>query len=136
MTCWTLWAVGDQPVRPRAQPDDSPLPRLPASGRVMRIAFLIERLTEPGGSERQCIELARALAETGHEMTVMTVEGCLGVHENQETDQGVSFIRIGGSNVARLMSKVHRKLGQAWNMIRLGIRARRLPPSTVLVPHH
>src|SRR6266566_2189959 len=137
MTCFEPFEVPvSNSVGPRIQKDVSPLPRSPKRGRALMIAFLIERLTEPGGSERQCIELARSLAKLGHQMTVMTVEGSLGVHEDRETDQEVSFIRIGASNGAHLVGKLHQKLGQGWEMIRLGIAARRLPSGTILVPHH
>src|SRR2546430_5243427 len=43
-------------VGPRIDQDVSPLPRPLATGRALTIAFLIEELTEPGGSERQCTE--------------------------------------------------------------------------------
>jgi glycosyltransferase involved in cell wall biosynthesis len=104
--------------------------------RQLVVAFLIEKLTDPGGTERQCVELARALTDLGHQVTVMTVEGSLGVHEKKEIDQKISFVRIGASRFGLWIGQLHPKLGQAWDMIRLGLSARRLPRAAILMAHH
>jgi len=102
----------------------------------LAVTFLIERLTEPGGSERQCVELARALRELGHRVSIVTLEGSLDVHEQRPIDLDIPVIRAGASAFAGWIGKLHPKLGQAWEMTRLGLASRRLARTTLLMPHH
>jgi|SRR2546422_36250 len=104
--------------------------------RIRSIVFLVESLKQPGGTERQCVELARGLAELGHRMTVLTLEGTLGLHSDLSVDRGIDLRQIGRSALGRVLSNLHPKLGQAWDMVRLGIAASRLPRGHLLVPHH
>ncbi len=40
----------------------------------MRIAFAIVKLFQGGGLQRDCVEIARAVARLGHEVTILTAE--------------------------------------------------------------
>jgi glycosyltransferase involved in cell wall biosynthesis len=102
----------------------------------LQIVFLVESLATPGGTERQCVELARGLVELGHSIVILTLEGTLGVHHATLQDRHIEFRSIGRSAVGRYLSRIHPKIGQAWEMVRLGLSAGSLPPEWMLVPHH
>jgi glycosyltransferase involved in cell wall biosynthesis len=104
--------------------------------RPREAAFLIEALVVPGGTERQCVELARGLAATGVRVRLLTLEGGLAVHAPSAEDAAIEVTAIGRSRAARALARVHPKLGQAVDMWRLSRVVRRLPPDCVLVPHH
>src|SRR5437773_11366537 len=100
------------------------------------ILVLIEQLTVPGGSERQCIELARAHAAMGVDVTILALEGTLDVHAPQVTDRCLTLRTIGRSGTARLLGAIHPKLGLAWDMCRLASAARHIPADVVLSHHY
>src|SRR5438270_752377 len=103
---------------------------------VRGILVLIEQLTVPGGSERQCIELARAHAASGIGVTIMTLEGSLDVHAAQSRDERLTLHTIGRSRLARLLATAHAKLGLAWEMRRLARAGRRIHADVVLAHHY
>lgn len=103
----------------------------------VHVALLIESLHNPGGSERQFVELVRGLAALGETVSVWTLEGSLAVHAPKPDDVSIPVTVIGRSGLAALLARVHPKVGQAWDMIRLGLVVRRSTPEEALVmPHH
>lgn len=108
-------------------------PRIPPTPRS--ILVLIEQLTVPGGSERQCIELARAHATSGLDVEILTLEGTLSIHSAHADDERLTLRTIGRSRVADLFGALHPKLGQAWEMRRLA-RAARDSRAEVVLAHH
>ena len=100
-----------------------------------RILVLIDRLNVPGGTERQCIELARAQARRGAEVTILALEGSLGLH-SASSDEQVSLRTIGTSRVASALARIHPKLGLAWDMRRLAAAARGHRADVVLAHHY
>lgn len=112
-----------------------PIATRPIPRTLRSILVLIEQLTVPGGSERQCIELARAHAAAGVDVEILTVEGTLGIHATDASDERLTLRTIGCSRVARLLGAIHPKLGQAWEMRRLA-RAAEASHAEVVLAHH
>lgn len=109
-------------------------PRIPATPHS--ILVLIEQLTVPGGSERQCIELARAHASSGIDVEILSLEGTLGIHAPSASDERLTLRTIGRSRVARVLGSIHPKIGQAWEMRRLARAARNTRREVVLAHHY
>lgn len=114
--------VSAPPSRPRRQ--------------LHRMLILIEQLTVPGGSERQCIELARAHAAAGVDVTILALEGSLDVHASHVTDKRLTLRTIGRSRTARVLGRIHPKAGLAWEMYRLARAARPVLADVVLAHHY
>src|SRR3954468_8378278 len=81
------------------------IPQAPRS-----ILVIIEQLTVPGGSERQCIELARAHAASGIDVEIVALEGTLGIHAPAAEDERLTLRTIGRSRLAGVLGFLHPKL--------------------------
>ncbi len=82
------------------------------------------------------MELARALTALGHRVRVLTLDGSLDVHERNHIDHRIPVMQIGRRHVASWIERLHPKLGQAWNMIRLGLAGRHVCRADILMSHH